>query len=367
MHIPNKLKSRAKVLVVDDESSITDVLEMALSQRFELFVAKNGDEAIRICETHPIDLLLTDFDMPETTGSELIRELRERKLVKRCVLFSGRMNPDLWEQAVNAGSRYILKKPFSLRQLGSLMDYLLEPKTTLTTKHLTPLATLPWRSELGQGIAALSMAVPQSKQILFLQTPGGRLPEAMLRELSNASAGGYSESQKKNYLLYEAIDQSTLDEQEQIARKLKFSKKSFRVIVGSDDPDRLMEKGHLHDQIYMQLSPESITIPEPSQSVEDASLYLEWYLAQRKITFSDAGRTWFQSKLEALSWEHVFAWIEAVLSEFEPNSMVSKEALQRAYAGVIPPGAFPVTFEDFLPDFSAQFEDALRHLESALE
>lgn len=362
-----KVQKQARVLVVDDESSITEVLEMALGQRYELFIAKTAEEALKICEEQPIDLLLTDFDMSEDNGSELIRKVGYRQLTTKCVLFSGRLDPDLWEQAINNGSRYILKKPFSLHQLGDLLNHLLKPTPPPKVRRHSSLAALPWQSELGQGITALAAAAQLPGQIVFLQTPGGRLPRPMWEYIFSENGEEVSKHTEKSCLLYDGIEQRTMDEQEQIAQQLNRSKKTLRFIVGSEDPDHLIEREQLHDQIYMQLNPETIRLPEPSRSLEDTCLYIEWFLAQHKLAFSDSARSWFQSKIEALNWLHIFDWIAAAISEHDPNSLVSKEALQRAYVAAIPADACPASFDDFLPEFSAQFESALRHLESALK
>ncbi len=67
------------VLAVDDEPGILRLIKLELStQGFRVVTASNGDEALRAAEEHQPDIALLDIVMPEMTGLELMRRLRER-------------------------------------------------------------------------------------------------------------------------------------------------------------------------------------------------------------------------------------------------------------------------------------------------
>jgi len=68
-----------RVLFVDDESSIREMLTAFCKLLdVEHRTARDGDEALAICAAEPIELVVTDLDMPGMTGIDLARALREK-------------------------------------------------------------------------------------------------------------------------------------------------------------------------------------------------------------------------------------------------------------------------------------------------
>ncbi|MFA5811888.1 MAG: response regulator, partial [bacterium] len=67
----------AKILIVDDESSIRKALERFLSgANYEVVSAKDGEEAMAIVERETVDLALVDLVMPKIDGVELIHRMK---------------------------------------------------------------------------------------------------------------------------------------------------------------------------------------------------------------------------------------------------------------------------------------------------
>ncbi len=72
---PDKKES---ILVVDDALTTLEVLQRNLtSQGYRIFTAPNVAEAIRMLDTTPLDLVITDLKMPGASGIDLIRHVRE--------------------------------------------------------------------------------------------------------------------------------------------------------------------------------------------------------------------------------------------------------------------------------------------------
>ena len=110
---PSEMRSR--VLVVDDENSVRNWLYTLLeSDGHEVLAASNGPDGLTIFRrsTRPIELLVTDYNMPEMSGLELAREC----LRLRCelsVLYVSGSRPDEQLQAdLQAPKRGFLAKPF---------------------------------------------------------------------------------------------------------------------------------------------------------------------------------------------------------------------------------------------------------------
>jgi CheY-like chemotaxis protein len=106
---------RSRVLVVDDENSVRNWLYTLLeSDGHEVLAASNGPDGLTIFRrsTRPIELLVTDYNMPEMSGLELAREC----LRLRCelsVLYVSGSRPDEQLQAdLQAPKRGFLAKPF---------------------------------------------------------------------------------------------------------------------------------------------------------------------------------------------------------------------------------------------------------------
>ena len=105
------------ILVVDDEVQITRVLRAALqSNGYEVSVAMNGVEAIaRYLEQTP-DLVITDLSMPEMSGVELTREIRQRASTP-IIVVSVRNQETAKIQALDEGADDYITKPFGIQEL----------------------------------------------------------------------------------------------------------------------------------------------------------------------------------------------------------------------------------------------------------
>ena len=68
----------AKILVVDDEQPIADILKFNLEKEgYQVIVAYDGEEAIELAENEKPDLILLDIMLPKKDGNEVCREIRK--------------------------------------------------------------------------------------------------------------------------------------------------------------------------------------------------------------------------------------------------------------------------------------------------
>ncbi|MBI2150128.1 MAG: response regulator [Acidobacteria bacterium] len=72
-----KTSTRKKILIVDDEEDIRAGLRMLLTPDYEVFVARDGAEAISRAQSQDLDLLLTDLNLPGINGFEVARNIRQ--------------------------------------------------------------------------------------------------------------------------------------------------------------------------------------------------------------------------------------------------------------------------------------------------
>ena len=125
-----------RILVVDDEKQITRMLRASLqSSGYQVIVAGNGLEAYELFEAERPDLIITDLAMPEMTGLELTRAVRQVALTPIIVL-SVRDSDAMKVKALDEGADDYLTKPFSMQELlarvRAQMRRLVEPDAAET-------------------------------------------------------------------------------------------------------------------------------------------------------------------------------------------------------------------------------------------
>lgn len=121
-------ESRPKILVVDDEPDvlevITDLLEM---KGHEVMAYSDPTEAFAafMDETVKPNLLISDYQMPKMNGLELLQLCKAEHPALRCISASGTLQIDDMQKYVNRPDRF-LPKPFRSKQLWDAVDEMLQ-------------------------------------------------------------------------------------------------------------------------------------------------------------------------------------------------------------------------------------------------
>ena len=116
-----------RLLVVDDIELVLEcTCDYFQAVGFETSSAKNADEALRILSTQPIDLLLTDFNMPGISGLELISQVRSRWPHIKCILASGYLDETVERRIVNEFKAGTLRKPYNVADAAELVRGMLQ-------------------------------------------------------------------------------------------------------------------------------------------------------------------------------------------------------------------------------------------------
>jgi excisionase family DNA binding protein len=110
---------RPRVLVVDDEASIRDLLlkTLSLNDEYDVDVAPDGRTALERMRLYPYDLLIADLKMPGMDGLTVIREARRYKADLRVIIITGFSTESSAIDAVNLGVSGYLTKPFRVPQV----------------------------------------------------------------------------------------------------------------------------------------------------------------------------------------------------------------------------------------------------------
>jgi two-component system response regulator AtoC len=108
-----------KILVVDDEAPVRDMIKKGLSQMggYNVEVAKNGLEAIEKIEKDIFDLVLTDLKMPEMDGLELLKTLKGIRPEVMVILMTAYGSIETAVEAMRLGANDYITKPIDLNEL----------------------------------------------------------------------------------------------------------------------------------------------------------------------------------------------------------------------------------------------------------
>jgi excisionase family DNA binding protein len=111
--VPDPLPSRARVLVVDDEEPIRDLLSKTLAlAEYDVDVAHDGRSAMDRMRMVQYDLLITDLRMPGVDGLNVIREARRLRSDIPVIILTGYSSEATAIEAINLGVQGYLTKPF---------------------------------------------------------------------------------------------------------------------------------------------------------------------------------------------------------------------------------------------------------------
>ncbi len=110
----------ASILAVDDSASMRQMVSFTLKgSGYEVVEASDGVEALAIAKTRSFDLVVTDVNMPNMDGIELIRELRKLPSFKftPLLMLTTESGMDKKQQGKAAGATGWIVKPFNPEQL----------------------------------------------------------------------------------------------------------------------------------------------------------------------------------------------------------------------------------------------------------
>jgi two-component system, NtrC family, response regulator AtoC len=110
------------VLVVDDDASVRSLLHKLLSRsRYDVIEAEDGLEAIQILGSRPIDLVITDLNMPRADGLQVLRHTREKHPKVPVLILTGENSIRDCVEAMRAGAFNFLTKPFHAADLDEIV------------------------------------------------------------------------------------------------------------------------------------------------------------------------------------------------------------------------------------------------------
>lgn len=127
-----------KLLMVEDDENLSYVIADGLIFHiggYEVFAAKNGKEGIELWKEHRPDVILTDVDMPQMNGFEMVEYIRERDNETPILFISGCKTSLDVIKGYKLGANNYIKKPFVAEELHAHIQALLKMKSDSIMKN----------------------------------------------------------------------------------------------------------------------------------------------------------------------------------------------------------------------------------------
>ena len=139
---------KERVLIIDDDPDIRDVLDLSLSEHYTIFAASNGLEGLNLVKTKNPDLIITDYNMPVMNGPEFCRQLRRDILLRHLpvIMLTGKGETKDMVTGIEAGEDDYIVKPFEPETLLARIHMIL--KRTTRSLDANPLTHLPGNASI---------------------------------------------------------------------------------------------------------------------------------------------------------------------------------------------------------------------------
>jgi DNA-binding NtrC family response regulator len=344
------MKSKDRILVVDDESSITGTLEMILGEQgYDLSTAASGREAAELLAGRSFDLVFVDLRLTDITGLELLTRIKHDSPDTEVILMTGYGSVDVTIEAIKKGAFYYLEKPFTPDQVVMLAAHALqfaavrrENQTLRRTfanasktygiigrspqmRHIfetiraiaTSDASVLIEGETGTGkeliATALHLQSHRAKQPYTRINCAAIPPELIESELFGYKKGAFTGADRDKRGLIEVSDGGTLllDEiaempmhlqtkllrvlQERKLRRLGDEREievDFRLISATNrSTSQSVQEGSLRKDLYFRISTIKIEVPPLKERPDDLVLLVEHFLQRYSQKYYATGHS----------------------------------------------------------------------------
>jgi len=139
---------REKIVTVDDDPDILDVLNLTLSEHYDVFQASNGEEGLKLVEQKLPDLIICDYMMPIMNGREFCKQLKKDILLSHIpvIMLTGKGEVKDRIDGIEAGVDDYMVKPFAPDELLARIKMIL--RRTSRSLDASPLTHLPGNTSI---------------------------------------------------------------------------------------------------------------------------------------------------------------------------------------------------------------------------
>ncbi len=186
-------KKRAKILVVDDEKSMREFLEIMLAKEgYETIVARDGEQACEILDKETFDLVITDIRMKNINGIGVLKKAKDVDPGAMVVLISAFATAETAVEAMKEGAYDYIPKPFKVNAFKRIIKDALGSKATPKKKRRGSIIDYHFGSLIGESpqmrkVYDLIERVSQTKTNILISGESGTGKELVAKAIHNLS------------------------------------------------------------------------------------------------------------------------------------------------------------------------------------
>jgi len=324
------------ILIVDDDKSIRYSLKRMLEEKYSIFAAQNGEEALDRVKKSPPDLIIMDIKMPGRNGIDVLKEIRSIDPKALVIIMTAYGTTETAIEAMKYGAFDYILKPFPIPQIKGLVEKALALRKVMKEEVIyAPLAategeeerivgsspkmqeiykivgqiapsdvTVLLRGESGTGKELFARAIYQHSarsNLPFLPVNCAAIPDTLLEsELFGHEKGSFTGATSRRIgkleqcqggtIFLDEIGDMSLSTQAKLLRVLQ--EKSFerlggmetikvdiRLIVATNkNLEEAISNGKFREDLYYRLNVVSITIPPLRERKEDLPDLVSYFL-----------------------------------------------------------------------------------------
>lgn len=325
------------ILIIDDEKTqLTSLRSFLVRRGFEVFTAENGPQGLAIAEQNTIDLVLSDYRMPEWNGFVVLRKIKELNPEIDVVIMTAYGSIEDAVEIMKAGAYDYLTKPIDLDELENLIRRVREKRLLIAENKLLKeqlrekfkfdaiisqsgemeevlntaarvaksKASVLLRGESGTGkeliARAIHFASPRKEQPFVVVNVAALSENLIESELFGHEKGAFTGATQQRIGRFEQADGGTLfiDEvgdiplpvQVKLLRAIQFGeierigsskplKVDVRIIAATHrNLEEMLKKGEFRDDLYYRLNVVTIQIPPLRQRKTDIPILVDYFI-----------------------------------------------------------------------------------------
>lgn len=131
--------SKIKILMVEDDNALLEYQKHKFEQKYKIFTASNGEDALRIAQANLPDLIISDVMMPKMNGRQLCMNIKSNVTTSHIpfILLTGLESKENIQLGFESGADDYIIKPFDFDMLSSKVDNLLQTRAAFRDKFVS--------------------------------------------------------------------------------------------------------------------------------------------------------------------------------------------------------------------------------------
>jgi DNA-binding NtrC family response regulator len=168
---------KATIIIVDDDDKERRVISLSLKTNYNLLLAQNGKQAVELINSNRVHLILTDFNMPEMNGLELLRWAKENYKTIPAIIMTAFGSIENAVEAMKMGAHDYISKPIKIDELEAVIE-----KSLQFGKLLEENLSLKEKIKKYEGFNEIITINPQMKSLMELMGQVAQTPATILIE-----------------------------------------------------------------------------------------------------------------------------------------------------------------------------------------